>query len=132
MCIRDSNQVDEFYCDVVREKAPGLYHDFVTIPSHLLELNNPDSPNLQPVPDSLRHKGKDHIDAKEYDEERENDGDLSKPHTQTCYTDDGKGKLHPTEKHTPKQDTKGTGKNWDDSKPGAGNYVSSVYLTGLK
>ena len=28
---------DDFYCDVVREKAPGMWHDFITVPSELLE-----------------------------------------------------------------------------------------------
>jgi hypothetical protein len=129
---QQDNQVTDFYCDVVRERAPGLYHDFVTVPGHILEINNPEGPNLQPVPDSLKHDAGDHIDPKEYKKEYSDTSDTSKPHGQTCYTDDGSGKLNHSDIEPAKSDTKGTGKKWDDKKAGGGNYVSSVYLTGLK
>ena len=53
--VQPENQVDDFYCDIVRETAPGLYHDFITIPAELLEYIDPGI-NLAPVPDSLKRK----------------------------------------------------------------------------
>ncbi len=48
------NQVDDYYCDIVIESAPGLYHDFMTLPAELLEYQERDI-NLPELPDSLRY-----------------------------------------------------------------------------
>ena len=47
------SNVDDYYCDVVIETAPGLYVDFITLPVNLLEYIEQDI-NLPELPDSLR------------------------------------------------------------------------------
>ena len=52
--VQPHNQVDDYYCDIVIESVPGLYHDFMTLPAELLEYQERDI-NLPELPDSLRH-----------------------------------------------------------------------------
>lgn len=51
--IQPENQVDDYYCDVVIENAPGLYASFITLPINLLEYIEQDV-NLADVPDVLK------------------------------------------------------------------------------
>ena len=53
--IQPHNQVDDYYCDIVMEEAPGLYHQFITLPAELLEYQEQDI-NLPELPESLRGK----------------------------------------------------------------------------
>lgn len=66
--IQPHNQVDDYYCDIVIEAAPGLYHDFMTLPAELLEYQEQDI-NLPDVPDSLRHDDNTQHEPKEVSEE---------------------------------------------------------------
>ena len=56
--VHAESQVDDFYCDVVIETAPGLYMDFITLPINLLEAV-PQDINLAEVPDSLKQEAPD-------------------------------------------------------------------------
>ena len=51
-----AHHVDDFYCDIVMEEAPGLFHQFITLPAELLEYQEQDI-NLPELPDSLKGKG---------------------------------------------------------------------------
>lgn len=95
--VQSGSQVDDFYCDVIRERAPGLLMDFITLPAFLLELANPDGPNLAPIPDALIKKDKSHIKPEEGDHQ------------------------------LPTSDTKmPNGNKWNDKKPGGGNTPSKL------
>lgn len=52
--VHAESQVDDYYCDIVIETAPGLYYNFITLPINLLEAIEQDV-NLANVPDSLKH-----------------------------------------------------------------------------
>lgn len=56
--VHAESQVDDFYCDVVMETAPGLYYNFITLPINLLEVVEQDI-NLAQVPDSLKQETPD-------------------------------------------------------------------------
>lgn len=56
--VQAENQVDDYYCDIVIENAPGLYADFITLPINLLEYLEQDG-NLARVPDEFRHETPD-------------------------------------------------------------------------
>ena len=51
--VQQHSQVDDFYCDIVREKAPGLFMDFITVPAEILEYQDMGI-NLPDVPDSQK------------------------------------------------------------------------------
>lgn len=72
--VQPHNQVDDFYCDIVMEEAPGLYHQFITLPAELLEYQEHDI-NLPELPDSL--KGKDSTDGKLEEVEVKTSDDLT-------------------------------------------------------
>jgi hypothetical protein len=56
--VHAESQVDDFYCDVVIETAPGLYNQFITLPIALLDAVEQDV-NLADVPDSLKRAAPD-------------------------------------------------------------------------
>jgi hypothetical protein len=90
--VQAANQTDDFYCDVIREHAPGMMMDFVTLPACLLVLANPEDGNLASIPDAMRAKDRTHIKPKE------------------------------VEQQLAQSDSKMPGGNkWNDSKPGGGN-----------
>ena len=133
--VQQDNQVDEYFCDIVQEIAPGRWHEFITLPAHLLEEDNPDGPNLPDVPEELHYDDGTHIDAEEIESKGESDGDTTKPFSQTQYADDGKGRLAHTNWRMPEENSPGKGVDWDDTKPGGGNMpkkATSIYLEGLK
>jgi hypothetical protein len=126
--VQGSTQQDEqtcdFYVDVVQETAPGRWHSFITVPAVLLELANPDTPNLAPVPDSLKKADPSHIEPEEVKDESKADGDTRLPGSQTRYTDHGDGKLS-------KSDTEMTqGDKGKKAEPMKATSYTSVYLTG--
>lgn len=55
------NEAESFLIDVVLEKAPGLYYEFITVPAACLDHIDTGI-NLAPVPDALRNDGKVQID----------------------------------------------------------------------
>jgi hypothetical protein len=58
------NEAVSFLIDVVLEKAPGLYYDFVTVPASVLEHIDTGI-NLAPVPDELKYDDKIQIEPQE-------------------------------------------------------------------
>lgn len=131
--VQQDNQVDEYFCDIVQEIAPGRWHEFITVPAHILEENNPDDINLPDIPDSMKYDDGTHIKPEEVDNKGEPSGDFTTPHSQTNYADDGKGKLVKTNWRMPEENAPGKGRDWDDTEPGGGNFqATSIYLEGLK
>jgi len=74
----------EFDVDITQETAPGLYIEFLTVPSHVLKHIS-HYPNLAPTPESQKCKTDVNIKPAECNEEPSN--------TQQKLSDDGKGKL---------------------------------------
>jgi hypothetical protein len=139
---QQDNQVCDYYCDVVQETAPNRWHEFITVPSYLLELNNPDfpnDPNLAPIPDSTRYKDQTHIKPVQSDDPGKLNGDTTKPDSQTRYTDRGisgskTNNMEISDWKLPQENRPMShGKKWDDKSPGGGNYPRmSVYMENLK
>lgn len=89
---------DKIFVDVIVEYAPGLYRTPMTVPIECLELQD-DGINTGPVPDSVKRKSKIH-GPKEVKADSSADFEINL---------DNKNVKIPG------------GKNWDDTKPGAGN-----------
>lgn len=77
--VQQHEQVDDFYCDIVREKAPGLFMDFITIPAELLEYIDFGT-NLPPVPGSQR---RDHPGDGKPEEVKQEEANPALPYDQT-------------------------------------------------
>ena len=58
------NEASDFLVDIVLERAPGLYYEFVTVPARVLEHIDTGI-NLAPVPDSLKRPNNEVIDPEE-------------------------------------------------------------------
>jgi hypothetical protein len=56
--VQSNEQVDDWYCDVTQEEAPGLFLNFLTVPLELLEQIDTEG-NLAPIPDSQKHDPND-------------------------------------------------------------------------
>jgi hypothetical protein len=76
----------EFDVDITQEIAPGRYVDYLTIPASLLDPLDATSPNLPPIPDSLKRKSKTNIKPEEQETQVQQVN-------HTFMSDDGKGKL---------------------------------------
>ena len=103
--------------DIVREYAPGLWADPMTVPVDVLELVDTGNNAFQhPVPDSLKRPNRTH-GPEEVDAEQTEGAKKAK-----------------TTLNLPVADTKipSKSKRWKDNKPGAGNVPNSVYSTGKK
>ncbi len=85
------NEAEEFLVDIVLEKAPGLYYEFVTVPMRLLEHFDT-GVNLAPVPDSLRYADKSSTETNELGKAKKGAETLLDPYRQTRTTDFGDGK----------------------------------------
>ena len=129
--VQQDNQQCDFYCDIVQETAPNRWHEFITVPAYLLEINNPDGPNLPPVPDSQRYDDKTHIKPEVVETSAELSGDTTKPSSQTRNTDKGNNNMSPSDWKLPQENAPGKGIKWDDTQPGGGNYKTSIYMEGL-
>jgi len=81
--VQQDMQVGEFYCDIVREKAPGLFMDFITVPAEILEYQDPGI-NLPEIPDSQKGHDTTQIQPEQI-EQLENDPSL--PYDQTGVSD---------------------------------------------
>jgi len=99
------NEGSEFIADVVLEKAPGLYYDFITVPVRVLEHFDT-GVNLAPVPDSLRYDDKSSTDISELGTTKKGAEALLDPFRQTRTTDFGNGKDSNSETYLPSQNTK--------------------------
>ena len=130
--VQQDNQQCDYYCDIVQEVAPGMGYEFVTVPAFLLEINSEVDPGSPPVPDSLKRKDKTHIKPEKVDEPGANDGDTTKPFSQTRHTDKGNNNMSPADWRLPQENSPGKGIKWNDSEPGGGNYKTSIYMESLK
>lgn len=70
--VQQDQQVDDYYVDVVKELAPGLFTDVMTLPIHLVQKIDTDG-NLAPIPDSQRRDDTSHINPEEVDVEEGQD-----------------------------------------------------------
>lgn len=85
------NESSEFLVDIVLEKAPGLYYEFITVPMKVLEHIDT-GVNLAPIPDSLRYDDKSSTDIKEIGSAKKGAETLLDPYRQTRTSDFGDGK----------------------------------------
>lgn len=121
--IRPTNQAtgnaeitgSEFDIDITQEIAPGRYVDFLTIPAEFVEPLEPTSPNLPPIPNSLKRKSKVNIKPEEQETKVQQV-------SQTYLSDNGKGKLTPGDRSLNNTNTKIPSLPVDKS-PAVKNYV---------
>jgi hypothetical protein len=85
------NESSEFLVDIVLEKAPGLYYEFITVPMRILEHIDT-GVNLAPIPDALRYDDNSSTDVEELGSIRKGAETLLDPYRQTRTTDFGDGK----------------------------------------
>jgi hypothetical protein len=85
------NESSEFLVDIVLEKAPGLYYDFVTVPMRVLEHIDT-GVNLAPIPDALRYDDRSSTDIQEYGSSKKGAESTLDPYRQTRTADIGDGK----------------------------------------
>ena len=85
------NESSEFIVDIVLEKAPGLYYEFITVPMRILEHFDT-GVNLAPIPDALRYDDRSSTDIKEVGSAKKGAETLLDPYRQTRTTDFGDGK----------------------------------------
>lgn len=90
------NEGSEFLADIVLERVPGLYYDFVTVPMSVLEHFDT-GVNLAPIPDSLRYDDKSSTDTEEMGASKRGAESLLDPYRQTRTSDIGDGKDNKTE-----------------------------------
>lgn len=98
------SEAESFLCDIVLEKAPGLYYAFITIPAHLLEHIDTGI-NLAPVPDSLRRPNNEIIDPEELKQSSDPTSYLT-PYRQTRTSDRGDNKDAKSETSLPDKNIK--------------------------
>ena len=61
ICRDPTMNTGPWFVDVIRERAPGLYADFLTVPEEILEIMELDGINRPPVPDKFKRKDGSHI-----------------------------------------------------------------------
>ena len=113
--VQAENQVDDYYCDIVIENAPGLYVDFITLPINLLEYIEPDI-NLAQVPDEFKRPSADGSPSEVDINETDDPIDATKQ-TQSK----GENKELPTQNN-----------KLDHIVTPVDNFNTSVYLQGLR
>lgn len=99
------NESSEFLVDIVLEKAPGLYYEFITVPMRILEHFDT-GVNLAPIPDALRYDNKASTDITELGSIRKGAETLLDPYRQTRTTDFGDGKDSKSSTELPTKNTK--------------------------
>ena len=97
------NEAESFLVDIVLEKAPGLYYEFITVPASILEHIDTGI-NLAPIPDALRDKDRVQINPEPLTE-LQPDSYMS-PYRQTRTSDTGNTKDDKTELNLPVKNTK--------------------------
>ena len=85
------NEGSEFLVDIVLERAPGLYYEFMTVPMRVLEHVDTGI-NLAPVPNSLRYDDRSSTDVDEVGSSKRGAESLLDPYRQTRTSDTGNGK----------------------------------------
>lgn len=109
--VQQDQQVDDYYVDIVKELAPGLFTDVITLPIHLVSKIDTEN-NLAPVPDSQRREDTSHVEPEEVEVEEGQDESNAVFGTKT---NEGDKKL-------PENDTPGHAAQSVD------NFDTSVYL----
>lgn len=99
------NEGSEFLADIVLEKAPGLYYDFITVPLSVLEHIDTGI-NLAPIPDGLRYDDKSSTDVEEVGSSRSGAETVLDPYRQTRTSDLGDGKDNKSETQLNNQNVK--------------------------
>lgn len=84
------SEAESFLCDIVLEKAPGLYYMFITVPAHVLEHVDTGI-NLAPVPDAFKRPNNEIINPELVSQGKDPTSYLS-PYRQTLTTDRGDNK----------------------------------------
>lgn len=97
--------------DITQEFAPGLYRDFMTVPSNIIEVIDTGN-NLAPLPASKKRKDSTQIKPSKIDK-IQSDKDFS----QGKQTKAGEGDRQLNNKNVKLPH----GNKWNDKKPGAGN-----------
>lgn len=115
------SEAESFLCDIVLEKAPGLYYAFITVPAHLLEHIDTGI-NLAPVPDALRRPNNEIIDPETVSQASDPTSYLT-PYRQTRTTDKGDNKDSKTETNLTDKNIKIPSKPADKVKDPA-NYTA--------
>ena len=82
------NEASEFLVDVVLEKAPGLYYEFMTVPMRVIEHIDT-GVNLAPIPDELRYNDRSSTDIEEYGSAKKGAESILDPYRQTRTVDTG-------------------------------------------
>jgi hypothetical protein len=82
------NEASEFLVDIVLEKAPGLYYEFMTVPMRVLEHIDT-GVNLAPIPDALRYDDRSSTDVDEVGSAKKGAEALLDPYRQTRTSDLG-------------------------------------------
>lgn len=121
------NEAQSFLVDVVLERAPGLYFEFITVPAHVLEHIDT-GVNLAPVPDSLKYDNKEQIDPAELGNVTSDS--YQSPYRQTRTSDTGNVRDSNTEISLPSRNVK------IPSSPAEGHRDpakgTAAYLKGLR
>lgn len=97
------NEAESFLIDVVLEKAPGLYYQFLTVPANVLEHIDTGI-NLAPVPDSLKYDDKTQIDPVRVGDATSDT--YQSPYRQTRTSDIGNNRDNKTEISNPEKNVK--------------------------
>lgn len=98
------NEGESFLCDIVLEKAPGLYYTFITVPASILEHIDTGI-NLAPVPDSFKRPNNEIINPEEIQQKQDPTSYMS-PYRQTTTSDRGNAKDSSTELSLPTKNIK--------------------------
>lgn len=85
------NEAESFLIDIVLERAPGLYYEFITVPAHVLEYVDTGI-NHAPIPDSLRRPNNEIIDPEEVATMSNDPTSYLTPNRQTLTSDRGDNK----------------------------------------
>ena len=114
--VQQDNQVDDFYCDIVREKAPGMFMDFITVPAELIEHIDVGINLSPPIPDSQRRENGVVIKPEDLKQEEAENPTL--PYNQTG--------VNEGDKSLPKEDNK-----QDHNPAPTDNFSTKVYMQNL-
>lgn len=122
-------EAESFLVDVVLERAPGLYYEFITVPASVLEHIDTGI-NLAPVPDSLKRDDKVQIEPEPLTE-LQPDSYMS-PYRQTRTSDTGNAKDAKTELGLPTRNTNIPSKPAEGERDPAVAAGTAKYLKGLR
>jgi len=123
------NEAESFLVDVVLERAPGLYYEFLTLPANVIEHIDTGI-NLAPIPDSLRYDDK--LQAEPTEVSRPDSSTYQSPFRQTLTSDTGNQKDSKTETELPRKNTKIPASPAEGDRDPAVAAGTARYLKGLR